>query len=78
MAYLEGAKRIKRLGLGIAIVGTLLALLLDLIPLYTKPALDNGFFAPFLFVLGLPLFFGGVVYLFDWVVEGFLRSSAQH
>jgi hypothetical protein len=49
MAYLEGAKRIKRLGLRIAIVGTLLALLLDLIPLYTKPALDNGFFAPFLF-----------------------------
>jgi hypothetical protein len=80
MAYLNGAKRIKRLGLGIAVVGALLLVPLSLIPLYAKRSGGDGFgfFVTFLFLLGLPLFFGGVVYLFGWFLEGLLRPSANH
>ena len=54
MAYQHGVNRIKRFGLGIAVVGTLLIVPLSLIPLYTGNARDNGYFAAFLFLFSVP------------------------
>jgi hypothetical protein len=48
---------------------------LNLIPLYTGGARDNGYFAPFVVLFSLPLFWGGVVYAFGGVIEGFMRRQ---
>jgi hypothetical protein len=78
MAYQHGVNRIKRFGLGIAVVGTWLMVPLSPIPLYAGTGLDDGYFAAFVFLFSLPLFFGGVVHLFAWIVEGLLRPSAEY
>jgi len=51
---------------------------LSFISFYAGTARDNGYFAAIVFLFGLPLFWGGVVYLFAWTVEGFLRPPAKY
>ena len=69
MTHLTGVRRIKLLGLCVAIVGALMALALWM--LSTVP------YSNIVPMIGFPLFLGGVIYMFGWLVEGFVAPSAK-
>ena len=69
MTHLTGVRRIKLLGLCVAIVGALMALALWM--LSTVP------YSNIVPMISFPLFLGGVIYMFGWLVEEFVAPSAK-
>jgi Kef-type K+ transport system membrane component KefB len=76
MAYLNGTKRIKRLGLCVAVLGDLIALLLwcTAALLHSDIPISYGVIVT---MIAFPVFVGTVIYAFGWFIEGFLRPSAK-
>ena len=71
---MAGARRIKLLGLGVALLAILIAFPLWLVNLFVNKV-TYGTIVP---MIGFPLFLGGVIYAFGWVTEGFVRPFAKH
>jgi len=74
---MNGVNRMKRFGLVVAVVGTLLMVPLSLIPLFEGRAIDAAYFVSFGFLFAVPLFCGGALYLCGWILEGFLRPQGR-
>jgi len=70
----RGAKRIKRLGIVVAALGSILMFLLWLVYVSGGNVTPEAV-AP---MVGLPLILGAVIYGFGWVVQGFRRQAAKH
>jgi hypothetical protein len=68
MALLAGIRRIKLLGLIVAVVGALIAFAC------WAGALPH---VPLVPLISIPLFLGGVIYAFGWLIEGFVRPAAK-
>jgi hypothetical protein len=70
MALLTGVRRIKLLGLIVAVSGPLIAFaLLAGVPLYVH--------VPLVWLIWIPLFLGAVIFAFGWLIEGFVRPDAN-
>ena len=74
MAAIEGAKRIKRFGKYVLAVGSLCGIVLWVIAEATGKT-KVGPFEQLVAFMFLPLFFGGVVWIFGWILEGFLKPA---
>lgn len=74
MSNRRPGKRIRLLGIVVAVLGSFLMLLLGLVYLSADNVTPEAI-AP---MVGLPLFLGAVIYVSGWIVEGFLRRSAKH
>jgi len=73
MAYRRRVKRIKLLGIVVAVLGSFLMFLLWLFLAAGKAAPEA--IAP---MVGLPVFLGALIYISGWVIDGFHRRSAKH
>jgi hypothetical protein len=71
MPYRRRVKRIKLLGIVVAVLGSFVMFLLWLVYVSSGNATPEAI-AP---MVGLPLFLGGVIYLVGWVIE--VRQSAK-
>jgi hypothetical protein len=71
MALLEGAMRIKLVGLGVVIGGMLNRIRSWMLNLVNA---RSGI----LIMIGFALFLGGVIFAFGWVIEGFAQPAAKH
>jgi hypothetical protein len=81
---MEGARRIKRVGLIVMVVGSFVAVILWIIALLWQMGPPNNspfrlgaVLASLLFALFVPLFFGGALWTLGWILEGFLRPSGK-
>ena len=73
---MEGARRIKRLGQLIVILGSLVAIVLWLIFEFNGMA-KVGPLEQLLFLLFFPVFFGGALWAGGWILEGFFQPAGH-
>ena len=73
---MEGARRIKRLGQIVLILGSLAAFVLWLIAELSGLA-KVGPVEQLLALLIVPVFFGGFLWAAGWILEGFLQPSGR-
>jgi hypothetical protein len=76
MGATEGAKRIKRVGIYAMAIGSLLGVgtwCFGLIAGTTKV----GIVQSLIVLLALPLFFGGVIWVLGWIIEGFTQPPTR-
>jgi hypothetical protein len=74
MAATEGARRIKQFGKLVLVLGSLCALVLWVFAEATGGA-KVGPFEQLVAFLFLPLFFGGILWICGWILEGFLKPA---
>ncbi len=74
MAAVEGARRIRQLGKFVLVVGSLCAFTLWVVAEATGKT-KVGPLEQLIAFLFLPLFFGGILWLVGWILEGFLKPA---
>jgi hypothetical protein len=69
-------RRVKRIGVGIAVCGSVIMLLLWCATAFI-PSSNPMPYGALVVMVGLPVFWGGVIYAGGWVIEGFLQPSTK-
>jgi hypothetical protein len=74
MAAIEGARRIKQFGKFVLALGSLCAVILWVVAEATGKT-KVGPLEQLVAFLFLPLFFGGILWICGWILEGFLKPA---
>ena len=74
MAAIEGARRIKQFGKFVLVLGSLCAFVLWVVA-EARGSAKVGALEQLIAFLFLPLFFGGILWICGWILEGFLKPA---
>jgi hypothetical protein len=76
MAQLEGARRIQLVGKWIILIGCTVATLFWTFGMTNTTA--SAAFISFVVIFVPPLFFGGIVWVVGWIIEGFQSPPSRN